>query len=130
MSEDRFHRPEPQRTGPYRDFANILHGAGPRSDPDQGDPNQTCEPPAGFVAQGVRAAYEVVDAYLRQGQHVARALGLGSGHAETSVSIGAHHLLLRPVPGHPGVALHLVLSSGSGNLTLARMQLERIEPPQ
>lgn len=60
----------------------------------------------------------------------ARALGLGSGHAEASVSIGAHHLLLRPVPGHPGVVLHLVLSSGAGNLTLARMQLERIDPPQ
>lgn len=86
MSEDRFHRPEPQRSGPYRDFANILRSAGPRSDPDQGGPNETPEPPGGFVAQGVRAAYEVVDAYLRQGQHVARTLGLPSYEAVVPVS--------------------------------------------
>jgi hypothetical protein len=36
---------------------------------------------------------------------------------------------LRPVPGHPGVALHLVLEAGTTNLTLARMQLERVESP-
>jgi hypothetical protein len=78
VSDDRFHRPEPPRAGPYRDFANILRSAGPRSDPDQGDPGETPEPPGSFVAEGVRAAYEVVDAYLRQGQHVARTLGLPS----------------------------------------------------
>ncbi len=60
----------------------------------------------------------------------ARALGLGGGHAEATLSTTSHHLLLRPVPGHPGIALHLLLSGGSGNLTLARMQLERIEPPR
>jgi len=59
----------------------------------------------------------------------ARALGIGSGHQDLAVSTASHHLLLRPVPGHPGVALHLVLAGSSGNLTLARMQLERIEPP-
>jgi len=60
----------------------------------------------------------------------ARALGLGSGRTEAAVSTTGHHLLLRPVPGHPGVALHLVLLASTGNLTLARMQLERIEAPQ
>lgn len=59
----------------------------------------------------------------------ARALGLGSGYPSVTLSIGAHHLVLRAVPGHPGVGLHLVLSAGSGNPTLAAMQLERIEPP-
>ena len=34
-----------------------------------------------------------------------------------------------PVPGHPGVALHLVLQAHGTNLTLARMQLERIAAP-
>lgn len=62
-------------------------------------------------------------------QDATRALGLGETQHEATVSTGAHHLLLRPVPGHPGVAVHLVLSSSSGNLTLARMQLERIAPP-
>jgi hypothetical protein len=59
----------------------------------------------------------------------ARALGLGSGQPELSVSTAGHHLLVRPIPGHPGVALHLVLLASAGNLTLARMQLERVEPP-
>jgi hypothetical protein len=59
-----------------------------------------------------------------------RALGLGPARAEASVSTTSHHLLLRPVPGHPGVAVHVVVSATTGNLTLARMQLERIEAPQ
>jgi hypothetical protein len=58
-----------------------------------------------------------------------RALGLGPARAEAGITVAGHHLLLRPVPGHPGVALHLVLLASTGNLTLARMQLERIEPP-
>jgi hypothetical protein len=59
-----------------------------------------------------------------------RALGLGPARAEASVSTQSHHLLLRPVPGHPGVAVHLVVQASTGNLTLARMQLERIEAPR
>jgi hypothetical protein len=59
-----------------------------------------------------------------------RALGLGSARPEATVSTPTHHLLLRPVPGHPGVAVHLVLSAAEANLTLARRQLERIEPPR
>ncbi|CAD5373704.1 conserved hypothetical protein [Rubrivivax sp. A210] len=59
-----------------------------------------------------------------------RALGLGPARSEASVSTQAHHLLLRPVPGHPGVAVHLVIQASTGNLTLARMQLERIEAPR
>lgn len=58
-----------------------------------------------------------------------RALGLGPTQPEASVSTAHHHLLLRPVPGHPGVALHLVLQAHGANLTLARMQLERIAAP-
>jgi hypothetical protein len=60
----------------------------------------------------------------------ARALGLGNLRGEAALSTTSHHLLLRAVAGHPGVAVHLVLLASSGNLTLARMQLERIEPPQ
>ena len=60
----------------------------------------------------------------------ARALGLGSGQPELTVSTSGHHLILRPIPGHPGVAVHMVLLASAGNLTLARMQLERIEAPQ
>lgn len=46
------------------------------------------------------------------------------------MSTPTHHLLLRPVRGHPGVAVHLVLSAADANLTLAWRQLERIEPPR
>lgn len=59
-----------------------------------------------------------------------RALGLGPARPEASITTTAHHLLLRPVPGHPGVALHLVLQASASNLVLARMQLERLEPPR
>ena len=59
-----------------------------------------------------------------------RALGLGPARAEANISTTSHHLLLRPVPGHPGVALHVVLLASASNLTLARMQLERVEPPR
>jgi hypothetical protein len=58
-----------------------------------------------------------------------RALGLGSQQAEATVSTPAHHLLLRPVPGHPGVAVHLVVQARLTTVSLAHMQLERIEPP-
>jgi hypothetical protein len=37
--------------------------------------------------------------------------------------------MLRLVPGHPGIAVHLVLASNT-NPTLAKLQLERIRPPQ
>ena len=60
----------------------------------------------------------------------ARALGLGQAKAEAAISTGGHHLLIRPIPGHPGVAIFMVILASAGNLTLARMQLERIESPQ
>lgn len=79
-------------------------------------------PPADRLAQqGAAMLAAVAD--------TARALGLGASKQEAAVSTAGHHLLIRPVPGHPGVALHLVLAAGTGNLTLARMQLDRIEPP-
>jgi hypothetical protein len=68
-------------------------------------------------------------ALLAQMNESTRALGLGPTRGDAAVSTPTHHLLLRAVPGHPGIVLHLVLSAGSGNLTLARMQLDRIEAP-
>lgn len=59
----------------------------------------------------------------------ARALGVGAERHEIAVSTASHHLLLRPVPGHPGVALHLVLLASGTNLMLARMQLDRVDVP-
>jgi hypothetical protein len=62
-------------------------------------------------------------------QDATRALGLGIARPEAGITAGAHHLLLRHVPGHPGVAVHLVLQAAHTSITLARMQLERVEPP-
>jgi len=69
-------------------------------------------------------------ALLVQLHETARALGLGAGGTEATVSTSTNHLLLRAVQGHPGIVIILVVSATSGNLTLARMQLERTAVPQ
>jgi hypothetical protein len=60
-----------------------------------------------------------------------RALGMSTGAsgAEGVVTVAGYHLLVRPVPGHHGVAVHLVLTAGPGAATLALMQLERVPSP-
>jgi hypothetical protein len=65
---------------------------------------------------------------MRSMTDATRALGFGTTPTDGAVTAGAHLLLVRPVPGHPGTVVHLVLS-GSTNLTLAKLQLERIVPP-
>lgn len=57
-----------------------------------------------------------------------RALGLGHTLPDAAITIGSHHLLLRAVPKHTGMALLTVLDRTSANLTLARLQLERLDP--
>lgn len=56
-----------------------------------------------------------------------RVLGLGHAIPEAAITLGAHHLLLRPVPRHPHLALHAVLDKSHANLTLARLQVQRID---
>lgn len=68
-------------------------------------------------------------ALLQAAAHCTRSLGLSAHEQDLTLATAGHHLLVQPVPGHPGVAVHLVLGPGSGNPTLARMQLDRIEPP-
>jgi len=60
---------------------------------------------------------------------MATSRGLGLGHAvpEAAITLGAHHLLLRGVPRNPGLAVHAVLDKASANLTLARLQLLRMD---
>ena len=84
---------------------------------------------AGGPPQGERLAQQGASLLLAMNE-AARALGLGPARAEAAISTTNHHLLLRPVPGHPGVALHMVMSASSGNLMLIRMQVERIESPK
>lgn len=55
---------------------------------------------------------------------------LGTGHSvqEATVSYVSHHLMLRSLPQHPGVVLHAVLDATTGNVALARAQLQRLDP--
>lgn len=56
-----------------------------------------------------------------------RTLGLGQVQPDAAIHLGAHHLLLHPLPNRPGKVLHAVLDAGIANITLARMQLQRID---
>ena len=83
---------------------------------------------AGGAPAGTRLAQQ--GALMLSGMEDAvRALGLGASQPEASISTGSHHLLLRPVRGHPGIALHLVFLAVQSNLPLAKMQLDRLELP-
>ena len=65
-----------------------------------------------------------------------RTLGFGHALPEAAITLGSHHMLLRGVPRHPGLALHAVLDKSHANLTLARLQVLRMDslldeaPPQ
>jgi hypothetical protein len=56
-----------------------------------------------------------------------RNLGLGPALPEAAITLGSHHLLLRAVPGHPTLAMHAALDKTSANLTLARLQVQRLD---
>ena len=57
-----------------------------------------------------------------------RALGLGHTLPDAAITLGSHHLLLRSVAKHTGMALLTVLDRTNANLTLARLQIERLDP--
>jgi hypothetical protein len=74
------------------------------------------------------------DRLVAQGLHLysvmaesSRALGLGVSQPDAAITLTGHHLLLHPLPGHPGIILHAVLDASIANLTLARMQLQRVD---
>jgi hypothetical protein len=75
--------------------------------------------PAALAAQGA-ALYAAMVAAGKQ-------LGLGHGQPDAAITLASHHLLLRAVPGQPGVVLHAVLDKSSTNLTLVRLQLQRLD---
>lgn len=56
-----------------------------------------------------------------------RSLGFGHAPPDAAITLGAHHLLLRGVPRNPGLAVHIVLDKTSANLTLARLQVLRMD---
>ena len=57
----------------------------------------------------------------------ANVLGLGPANPDAAITLAQHYLLLRPMPGRPRVALHLVIDRDHGNIGLARAQLQQID---
>jgi len=57
----------------------------------------------------------------------AKAMGLPMGPPDVAVTLSGHHLIVRAIAGHPGLALHAVLDSHAANLMLVRMKLQRLD---
>lgn len=57
---------------------------------------------------------------------VGAALGLDTAGTDAAITLGGHHLLLAALPGHPGLAVHLMLDARQSNPTLARLQFARM----
>jgi hypothetical protein len=75
--------------------------------------------PASLATQGT-ALHESANA-------AAKAMGLPVAPPDISVTLSGHHLVLRAIPGHPGLALHAVLDSHAANLMLVRVKLQRLD---
>jgi hypothetical protein len=57
----------------------------------------------------------------------AKAMGLTVAPPDLSVTLSGHHLIVRAIAGHPGLALHAVLDSHAANLMLVKMKLQRLD---
>jgi hypothetical protein len=75
--------------------------------------------PAGLAVHGASLMVSMAEA--------AHALHLGDGAPDAAITVGNHHLLLRGVPGRRGIAMHAVLDKAQANLTLVRLQLQRLD---
>jgi hypothetical protein len=75
--------------------------------------------PAALAAHGASLMASIAEA--------AHGLGLGDGAPDAAITIGRHHELLRAVPAHKGLALHMVLDKAQANLTMVRLQLQRLD---
>lgn len=59
----------------------------------------------------------------------ARTLGLPAGSPGLSATFAEHHLLMRPVPGHPGVLMMAVFDAQAATLDALCRRLDRLGPP-
>jgi hypothetical protein len=75
--------------------------------------------PAALASQGATLMASMAEA--------AQTLNLGEAAPDAAITLGNHHQLLRAVPGRGGLALHAVLDRGLANLTLVRLQLQRLD---
>ena len=56
-----------------------------------------------------------------------RSLGLGAALPDMTITLGQHHLVLRALPAHPGMALHVVLDTPHPTLALLLVHLRRLD---
>jgi hypothetical protein len=75
--------------------------------------------PAGLAAHGASLMASMAEA--------AHALNLGDAAPDAAITLGSHHVLLRTVPARRGLAMHAVLDKAQANLTLVRLQLQRLD---
>jgi hypothetical protein len=75
--------------------------------------------PAGLAAHGASLMASMAEA--------AQALHLGEAAPDAAITLGSHHVLLRAVPARRGLAMHAVLDKAQANLTLVRLQLQRLD---
>jgi hypothetical protein len=75
--------------------------------------------PAALASQGASLMASMAEA--------SSAMSLGDAAPDAAVTFGNHHLLLRTVPGRRGLALHAVLDKAQANLTLLRLQMQRLD---
>jgi len=75
--------------------------------------------PAGLAAHGASLMASMAE--------VAHALNLGDAAPDAAITLGSHHVLLRAVPARRGLAMHAVLDKSQANLTLVRLQLQRLD---
>ncbi|MCW5660584.1 MAG: hypothetical protein KIT60_23005 [Burkholderiaceae bacterium] len=75
--------------------------------------------PASLATQGA-ALHEAANT-------AAKAMGLTIAAPDISVTLNDHHLIVRAIAGHAGLALHAVLDSHAANLMLVKMKLQRLD---
>jgi hypothetical protein len=75
--------------------------------------------PAGLAAHGASLMASMAEA--------AHALNLCDAAPDAAITLGSHHVLLRAVPARRGLAMHAVLDKSLSNLTLVRLQLQRLD---
>lgn len=107
--QERVKKPESVRTQPIRSW-NVLF------EPPGGPPSAGAAPPGNPVSQGVEAGYRVVEEYLRQGQNVARGVGLpfsGGTPADDGVQ-GRMGAMLRSFSDFAGMWMDVASRVGPG----------------
>ncbi len=66
-------------------------------------------------------------AWMRACLTVGHGLAMPLEGPEAALTLGAHHLVLRPLPKHSNLLLLAVLDKEIANLTLARLQIQRLD---